>query len=275
MTSSPPGPPSSATRGSKPSDPSPRVDLGARHVRQVGGDKVGPGEPVAGWRQQVRHLELDTILDAVVRQVLRCQRQCFRGDVTRDQPQPAVCELAAEVQCQRQGNRARPGGEVPGDGARLPREPREDLGGRGFDDQLGLGAGDQGARIGSDPQRAPLLEAADVGDGLPRCSPLHGGGESVPRFEAGLGVREQPGSIPPGHVGEEELGVQPRRRLSGFAQSLCRRRQRLADAARRGDHPSPSSPRRRAWSASRSGSMRRSMSPSSSPGRLWTVTPTR
>ncbi len=83
----------------------PRVDLGARDVRQVGGHDVGPGKPLAGRCQQVRRLERDGLRDAVCRQVLRGQRERVGRDVTRDEPQPAVGELAAEVQGQRQGDR--------------------------------------------------------------------------------------------------------------------------------------------------------------------------
>ena len=217
----------------------PRVDFGARDVRQVGRHDIGPGKPFAGGCQQIRRLEGDGLRDAVCRQVLRGQRERVGRDVTRDEPQPAVGDLAAEVQGKRKGNGTRSRGDVPGDRGRLPCESRRDLRGGGRDDELRLGSGDQGARIGSDPQRAPLLEAADVRDRL-ACRPaVDGGAEGVALLEAGLGMREQPRPVPPGHVRQKDLGVEPRGRLPGVAEL---RRVAAASASpmlrRRGDHPS-------------------------------------
>ena len=144
-------------------------------------------------------------------------------------------------------------------------------------EELRLGTRDEGAPVGPDAQRVPLLEAADVRDRLARRAACQGRVERTGDIGADLRLRvgEHPGSVAGRDVGQEHLRVQAGGRRGGIAETARGLRQGGADGSNLG-HPIsrhaassvPRSSRRFCWSASRRGSTSLSRSPSSRPGRL-------
>ncbi len=138
-------------------------------------------------------------------------------------------------EAQRHRHRDRPGAgrHIPDDDPVVAAaKPSLDLRHGGIDDELRLRTRDQRPGIGPNPQRPPLLEAADVRDRLTLGTPPNGhvefrGGRGL---EGRLRMREHPGPIATEEVPKEHLGIQPRRWGSGGTEqghgTLCRRTDR-------------------------------------------------
>ena len=262
----------------------PRASIsGARDVGQVGGDDARRLVDLDRRREEVRDAEVDQVRDPLGDRVLDRQRDGGLGDVAGRE--------ADDVPEARSTQRARHGhhdGAAAGAHVENPEGGRVGLartGGDGdagprdgqVDEQLGLGSGDERARVDAQGEAVELLHLTDVGDRLTGLATRH------ERLEAGfvvgahgrIGMGDDPRTIEPHDLAEEQLGVQARRRRAGRTEAIGRRRERLPDG-RQGLQPaSLKSDSRSAWSVVMSASMSRSRSPSMTAGRLWRSMPMR
>ena len=192
---------------------------------------------------------------------------------------------------QRDRDRAAPRPDVDDPEVRLPggraleAEPAHDLVLRELDEALRLGPRDQRPRVDLEGEPVELLEPADVGDRLAGRAPL----EIGPIAPRGVGPDRRLGMRDDGRpAGPDRLAraaarhraaasrTRPRQPIGTLAEERPGRLDR--EPARRTRHVRRRRrrpPRRSAWSAMISASMRSSRSPSMTSGRLWTVLPIR
>jgi hypothetical protein len=199
------------------------------------------GRP-AGGRQQVRGRDRHAVPHRLGDRVLAGEVGRVAGCVGGDDLH--LAEHRAPPEGNRQGHRdgAAPGPDV-GHGERRragrARRASQSLGDRAereVDEDLRLGARDQGPGVHGECRAVELLEAADVGHGLPRGTPVDEGEEASRRLRphGTLGMGEDGGSLDAERVGQEQLRVQARALRAARAEAVDRGRQVLADRRHRG-----------------------------------------